>query len=237
MERHQNATTETLRVDGLAAVDGPAPPFVETDRLRLERAAPGHVDVDRLHELFGDLADPGEVFAQCGWTRHHDAGETRTYLDRRVDDWERGERYEYVLAVDDEYAGATCIEVDDDGACELGYWARKPFWGRGLAGEAAEALVHVAIQCLESPFVVVGCLASNDASRRTIERFVRRFGGAYVGSPPTVSSGGADDRDAGGGEPAVVPHHEWVVTRTRFESGERGISTLLPGVAYDDVSF
>lgn len=91
---------------------------------------------------------------------------------------------------------------------------------------------HVAFDCLDAPYVLAGCLATNDPSRRAIETFVSRFGGAYVGSPPTVpSAAGAD------GSPPVVPHHEWVVTRDQFRSGEDGLSTLVPGVEYANIEF
>jgi RimJ/RimL family protein N-acetyltransferase len=118
-------------------------------------------------------------------------------------------------------------------------WLRKPHWGRGFSGEVTDALVHAAFECLDAPFVVAGCLTANDRSRRAIEAFVRRYAGAYFGSPPIVSSGAADSVSdaADGDENAVVPHHEWAITREQYDSGDIGLSTLVPGVAYDALDF
>lgn len=227
MDLHPNATVATLEAGGRDP--GPLPERFETDRLVLQR--PYGVDVDRLHALFSDLADPDDVFARCGWERHEDPGDTREYLRDRADRWERAAFFEYVIESTDagEYAGTACIERSgDDGAVEFGCWLRKPFWGREYSGETTEVLVHAAFEFLAAPYVVAGCLASNDRSRRAIEKFVRRFGGDYYGTVPTVPSG-EDDATAG--------HHEWVITRAAFEAGESGLSTTVPGVEYDDLEF
>jgi len=231
MDPHPNAATETLDVRGVEAGDRPVPRRIATDRLVFRRVHPGAVDVDRLHALFAD-ADP-DLFALTGWDPHADPAETRTYLDRRVEDWESGGRYEFVLASDGEYVGTACLEVaEGDGAGDYGLWLRRDHWGRGFSGEVTDALTHVAFESLAAPYVVVGCLPSNDRSRRAIETFVRRYDGAYVGSPPTVPS-----RAEGQESPEVVGHHEWVVTREGFDGGDRGLSTLIPGVEYDDLAF
>lgn len=206
-----------------------------TEALVLHRVHPDEIAVDRLHALFAPDDDTDEVFDLCGWDEHEDAAETRTYLRRMGTLWERGERHEYVIetTADGEYVGTTCLDVSpDDGACEFALWLRKSHWGRGFAAEATDALVHAAFEHLEAPYAVVGCRPANERSRRAIETFVARYGGAYYGSPPVVSSGGLE------GEPdRTVPHHEWTITRDRYDSGDRGLSCTVPGVAYDDLEF
>lgn len=232
MDVHPNATTDRLDAHGVDAGDAPAPHRLTTDRLALHRVHPDEVAFDRLHALFADVTDADEVFALCGWDEHDDEAATRTYLDDRAARWERGGYFEYVLestADGERTVGTACVEVGDDDASEFGLWLRKPDWGRGFSGEAADALVHAAFECLDAPFVVAGCLPANDRSRRAIESFVRRYGGAYYGSPPTVSSSAAD----GAAENAVVPRHEWAITRDQYETGVGGLSTLVPGVEYD----
>lgn len=253
MERHPNAATDSFVADGVGEAgetgDHSPPHRLTTDMLVLRRAHPDEVSFDRLHALFADAVDPEEVFALCGWDEHADEAETRAYLDQKVEEWERGESYEYILesradggptteegaepTADGEYVGGAALAVDaDDGSGEFGFWLRKPYWGRGLAGEGVDALVHAAFEFLGAPYVVAGCLAPNDRSRRAIEKFVRRYGGAYYGSPPTVPSRYRTDGDA-----PVVVHHEWVITREQYETGDAGLSTLVPGVAYDDLDF
>lgn len=233
MQRHPNAITDTLESTGIQPGDSPMPQAVQTDRLVMHRAHPDHIEFDRLHALFGDLADPEEVFARCGWDKHDDVAQTETYLDNRIQEWERGDRFEFVLESTNagKYAGSACVEVTDDGAGEFGLWLRKPYWGQGLSGEGTDALIHLAFNRLDVPFVIAGCLPENHRSRRAIEKFVRRYGGAYVGSPPTVASG---DRHPEG---TVLAHHEWVITADQFDSGRSGLSTFVPGVEYDDLEF
>ena len=232
MDRHPNASTDALDATGAAVGETPAPRRMTTDRLVLRRVHPEAVDFDRFHALFADVTDADEVFERCNWETHGDEAETRAYLDRRGDQWERAAFYEYVLEAPDvgEYVGTACVAPGDDGDAEFGFWLRKPRWGRGLCGEGTDALVHAAFECLDAPYVVAGCLPANDRSRRAIEKFVRRYGGAYAGSVPTVPSR-YEDSD----ETPVVPHHEWTITREQYATGDRGISTLVPGVEYEEV--
>ena len=233
MDRHPNAVTDSFDVEGVEAGQTDAPHRIETDRLVLHRVHPEDVTFDRLHALFSDVEDSGDVFELCGWDSHGEESATRAYLDDRVERWGRGAFFEYVLEAEDEYVGTACLEIDDgEGAAEFGLWLCKPHWGRGFSSEATDALVHVAFECLDAPFVVAGCLPDNERSRHAIESFVGRYGGAYVVSPPTVPS-----RCRGDENEVVEPHHEWTITRKQFDSGENGLSTLIPGVTYDDVSF
>lgn len=235
MELHPNAGIDTLDSAGIETGDSPVPPRMRTDRLRFVRAE--DTEFDRLHALFSDVADPEEVFELCGWDRHADEDDTRAYLDDRREGWASGERFEYVLADDGEFVGSACLDVREDGSGEFGLWLRKPQWGRGFSAEATDALVHVAFRRLDAPFVAIGCLAANDRSRRAIESFARRYGGAYYGSVPTVREGAGTVRAGESGTDPLTTHHEWVITRERFESGETGLSTLVPGVDYDDLEF
>lgn len=224
MDRHDNALTAELTV----VADGdPVPDRLRTDRLDLRRVHPDHVKRGRLHALFGDVPDPEAVFEHCGWSLHESPAATREYLENRVEDWENGDRYEYALESDDDgYVGTCCLDPTADGL-EFGYWLRKQHWGRGFCGEGVDALVHLAFRRLAVPYVLVGCRAENDRSRGAIEKFVRRYGGAYVGSPPRL------DSDTG----EVISHHEWAITHEAFAGGASRLSTHVPGVTYDDLAF
>jgi RimJ/RimL family protein N-acetyltransferase len=236
---------DALDADGVEAGDVPAPHRMTTDRLVLRRAHPDEVEFDRLHALFAGVEDAEAVFELCGWDSHESEADTRAYLDRKAEQWERGEAYEYVMEIpeddsaDSELIGTVILEIaEDDGSGEFGIWLRKPYWGHGFSGEATDALVHVAFECLDAPFVVIGCRPENDRSRRAIEKLVRRYDGAYFGSPPIVPSGGRDEDEGSRNEDATVePHHEWVITAEQFASGESGLSALVPGVEYADLDF
>lgn len=232
MNAHPNAVTSTLETT--PSPEAEPPRRIETDSLVLHRAHPTEVEFDRLHRLFADLADPEEVFEMCGWDGHENESATRAYLDEKVSAWKQGEKYEYVLeAPSGEYIGTTCLIVDEsDSSCELAFWLRKPHWGQGLCGEGVDGLVHAAFESLSAPYVEAGCLPENGRSRRAIEKFVRRYNGAYYGSAPTVPSRSEDAEDHETGR-----HHEWAITQTQYASGERGVSTFVPGIEYTDIDF
>jgi RimJ/RimL family protein N-acetyltransferase len=55
------------------------------------------------------------------------------------------------------------------GAVEMGYWIARPFWGRGLATEACEALINIA-RALGLPSLEGSHFIDNPASARVLEK-------------------------------------------------------------------
>ena len=53
---------------------------------------------------------------------------------------------------------------------EIGYWYGVPFWGRGYATEAAQALIDFAFNDLAADGFEGGARVSNPASRRVLEK-------------------------------------------------------------------
>jgi RimJ/RimL family protein N-acetyltransferase len=53
---------------------------------------------------------------------------------------------------------------------EIGYWIGRPFWGRGLATEAARGVLSWAKNALGRRVVVSGHFADNPASGRVLEK-------------------------------------------------------------------
>ncbi len=74
------------------------------------------------------------------------------------------------------------------GSPPLGYWVGKPHWGRGLATEAAQALIDFGFLFTEAAEITAMALVMNPASRRVLEK----CGFAYVGC-------GLESRPARGG--------------------------------------
>lgn len=60
---------------------------------------------------------------------------------------------------------------------EIGYWIAKPFWGRGLATEAGQALIDYARDELAAPVVTAGHYDDNLASGRVLEKLGFRYTG------------------------------------------------------------
>lgn len=74
--------------------------------------------------------------------------------------------------VDDQFAGCCGIKPvpDDDSRFEIGFHFLPAFWGRGLAREAAEAVMRFATERLHVTELFAGHHPDNAASRKLLER-------------------------------------------------------------------
>jgi RimJ/RimL family protein N-acetyltransferase len=108
---------------------------------------------------------------------------TRQFLDLRLAEQQEWPRLGYSLAVEwsgeGRVIGAVRLEVKDPAnrTADLGYGFHRDFWGRGVASEAAGALVRVAFDRLGLHRVWATCDARNLASQRVLEKLgMRREG-------------------------------------------------------------
>lgn len=91
------------------------------------------------------------------------------YLRRQA---QRGLAYPYAITRD----GKDLIGVIDlfrgtpDAALEIGYWVGKPYWGKGLATEAAQAIINEAKNTLGVCALMAGAYADNPASLHVLEK-------------------------------------------------------------------
>jgi RimJ/RimL family protein N-acetyltransferase len=65
--------------------------------------------------------------------------------------------------------GGCRLHRRESGAVELGYWIARPHWGRGLATEAARAVIDIA-RALRLPALEAGHFLDNPASGRVLEK-------------------------------------------------------------------
>lgn len=59
---------------------------------------------------------------------------------------------------------------DDEGNPSLGYWLGRPFWGRGYASEAAQAVIDAFFRLTRAEELRALALEDNAASRGVLER-------------------------------------------------------------------
>ncbi len=84
----------------------------------------------------------------------------------------------YALTIAETGAFVGCAGLNSTArGLELGYWIGQPFWGRGLATEAAHALVDLAFRVTRIETLAVSCRVINPVSRRVIHK----CGFQYVG--------------------------------------------------------
>ena len=103
-------------------------------------------------------------------------GGAEEWIATHAEGWKQGRQL--TLAITSEAAGLVgavglMIEPDHHRA-ELGYWVGVPFWGRGYATEAAEALLAYAFDNLDLHRVEASFFSRNPASGRVMEKIGMR---------------------------------------------------------------
>lgn len=88
--------------------------------------------------------------------------------------------YSVTLAATGQFIGCAGLENSRGNGLEIGYWIGQPFWGKGYATEAAQALVDVAFRNTEIDELRASCRVSNAASRRVIHKCGFQFAGQGI---------------------------------------------------------
>ncbi|MBP6506902.1 MAG: GNAT family N-acetyltransferase [Opitutaceae bacterium] len=83
-----------------------------------------------------------------------------------------GEKYLFAVIHSSEFAGLMGLNDFNsaEGTAELDYWIALPFWGRGIATNAAALVIEHAFRNLGLKTLFSSILIRNPASRRVVER-------------------------------------------------------------------
>lgn len=77
------------------------------------------------------------------------------------------------ITVDDEVIGMVGLEPENDvfhRSMEIGYWLGEPYWGRGIATQAAGAMTEYAFATFDINRLWAGVFGWNPASARVLEK-------------------------------------------------------------------
>lgn len=87
-------------------------------------------------------------------------------------------RLSIFIAASEEYCGSVGLHIEcDNDRAELGYWVGVPYWRRGIASEAAKAVVEHGIGDLGLNRIYATVFAGNMASRRVAEKAGMKYEG------------------------------------------------------------
>jgi len=141
------------------------PELFELGPIRLRR--PRLEDAEAIFE-YG--SDP-EVARYADWRVQSDIGPIREALAQRAADWERGEKWYWVIALprdDRAIGGISC--VPEGASAELGYLVHRKHWGKGYATRAVKATIAWLGSCPPFERAWASCDTENAASIRVLEK-------------------------------------------------------------------
>ncbi|WP_417482695.1 GNAT family N-acetyltransferase [Maricaulis sp.] len=100
----------------------------------------------------------------------------------RLAGWDKTANRHLILQTRDVDGGEMCgmagvFKRSPEADWEIGYWIAKPFWGRGLATEAGQALIDYARDELAAQAVTAGHYDDNPTSGRVLEKLGFRYTG------------------------------------------------------------
>ena len=203
---------------------------IETDRLTLD--AIHNCSVDELYDAFD--VEGEDVFSLCSWSKHENRTETSSFVENAGKSWIKDEKYRYTVRLKhtNKIVGTTYIDTGTQSeAGILGLWLDKPYWGMGISGERADAIIKMSFEELDLTHVRVGCLSENNKSRRAIEKYISRHGGVFYGVLPVSA-------DSYSSYPqATRPHIEYAIRHEDYHQDSEGIECMIPGLEYKDIDF
>lgn len=110
----------------------------------------------------------------------------------------------------------------------------KRLLGDKISQKIADALIHITFEVLDASYFTVGCVIQNVKSRKSIEKYIRRYNGSFYGFVPRTDTVYHENNE---NKKQVVKHPEWIITNKDYYSHNTGISTTIPNLNYKDIKF
>jgi RimJ/RimL family protein N-acetyltransferase len=168
-------------------------PALTTERLRLRRPDGG--DAASILAIVGDI----EVSRYLARVPHpYTADDAAFFLNQIVpNEWV----WAITLQGDDELIGMVGLTPEEGGqTAELGYWLAKPYWGQGIASEAARRVIKFGFAELGLPCITSGFFTGNPASGAVLLKL------GFVEQGETMRSHLAAGKDMAAKELRIFPH-------------------------------
>ncbi|HTE46522.1 MAG TPA: GNAT family N-acetyltransferase [Gemmatimonadaceae bacterium] len=138
---------------------------IRTERLTLRR--PRATDAEAV---FRYASDP-DVTDHMDWARHTDISQSRAFLEYCDDEWVAGREATWAITLGESDQMVGVISVRPAGhKAAFGYALSREFWGRGIATEAARAVIAEAFRLHGIIRVWATCAVDNVRSRRVLEK-------------------------------------------------------------------
>ena len=151
-------------------------PTLRTARLVLRPFVPA--DAPAVQRLAGEA----EVAATTLNLPHpYPDGVAEAWIESHRPAWESRSRVTFaIVTLEGDLRGAVSLQLSLEHARgELGYWIGRPFWGQGLATEAATAVLQFAFEQLQLNRVQASHMPRNPASGRVLAKLGMQHEGLH----------------------------------------------------------
>ncbi len=151
------------------------PPVLDTPRLTLRRMLRRDSE-----DMFAYARDPA-VSEFLLWQPHESEAYTRRYLNYLQSRYRSGDFHDWAVVWRESgrmigTCGFTQFNLEANSA-EIGYVLARPYWGIGIAPEAARAVLRFGFRELRLHRIEAHYMIGNDRSRRVMEKIGMRFEG------------------------------------------------------------
>ena len=109
----------------------------------------------------------------------YESGMAEAWIESHEAAWDANERVTLAMTTEgDEVVGAVTLHLNSKHRrAELGYWVGLPYWGRGYATEASEALLGFGFDVLGLNRIQAHHITRNPASGRVMQKLGMEFEG------------------------------------------------------------
>lgn len=154
------------------------PSSLSTDRLLLTKICPQH-----SADMYEYSCDP-DVVKYLTWSTHSSPKETERYVNLLQKKYLRGTFNDFGLIYRETgkfigTCGFTSFDYRENSA-EIGYVLAKPYWGCGLALEAARSVMEFGFEYFGLSSFCAKCIQGNDASMRVMQKLGMSLSGVYT---------------------------------------------------------
>jgi ribosomal-protein-alanine N-acetyltransferase len=137
-------------------------------------------DEERIQLLAGDAEIASTTLS---FPHPYPPGAARSWIEKKLDTFAKGEEMALAIELEGEYIGSVGFFLNRrDDAGELGYWIGKPYWGRGFASLAVDAMLRFGFEELNLHRIQAQVMMRNAGSARVLEKALLRFEGLLRGS-------------------------------------------------------
>ena len=153
--------------------EGMNTPELETERLRLRKFT--EQDISAIYAIFSDK----EVNTYLPWYPLTSVAEAKTFYEENfVSVYAKPQGYAYAICLKSDGIPIGYIHVSTGESHDLGYGLRREFWHRGIAAEAARAVIHK-VQEDGFPYVTATHDVNNPRSGHVMQAVGMRYQYSY----------------------------------------------------------